>query len=170
MLKGLKIWQWEGDDLVTALIKEMNLVSVPLPLPDVLSSLTTGVVEAAYAPPIGIVALQWNTKIKFVVDFPLSYSIGAFLLSNKAWQSIPVKYQQIVKDAAKKCVEMANNNTIQDNIEALAAMKSQGVQFLKFPEKDTKIAKDLRVKIIAKLKGKLFSPEALSKLEKNLKG
>lgn len=170
MLKGLKIWQWEGDDLVTTLIKEMNLVSVPLPLPDVLSSLTTGVVEAAYAPPMGIVALQWNTKIKYIVDFPLSYSIGAFLLSNKAWSSIPVKYQKIVKDTAQKCIVEANANTIKDNIDALAAMKTQGVEFLKFPDEDIKTAKDLRKKTISKLKGKLFSPDALAKLEKNLKG
>lgn len=169
-LKGLKIWQWEGDDLVTALITEMNLVSVPLPLPDVLSSLTTGVVEAAYAPPMGIVALQWNTKIKYIVDFPLSYSIGAFLLSTKAWESIPAKYHKIVKDTSQKYVEIANLATVKDNVDALAAMKSQGVQFLKFPEKDIKTAKQLREKIIAKLKGKLFSADAFLRLEKIIKG
>src|SRR5690606_20117387 len=66
-LGGVKIWSWEGDKLVEAMIKELNLVSVPLPLPDVLSSLSTGIVQAAYAPPMGMLALQWNTKIKYIV-------------------------------------------------------------------------------------------------------
>ena len=55
-LKGLKIWSWHGDNLVDAMIKEMNLISVPAPLTDVLSSLSTGIIEAAYAPPLGILA------------------------------------------------------------------------------------------------------------------
>ena len=50
-LKGLKIWAWEGDQIVETMINSMNLIGVPLPLPDVLNSLQTGIVEAAYAPP-----------------------------------------------------------------------------------------------------------------------
>ena len=47
-LKGIKIWSWEGDELVKAMIESLELVSVPLALPDVLSSLSTGIINAAY--------------------------------------------------------------------------------------------------------------------------
>lgn len=62
-LKGVKIWSWEGDPLVEAMLESLDLVSVPLALPDVLSSLSTGIINAAYAPPLAILALQWHTKI-----------------------------------------------------------------------------------------------------------
>lgn len=55
-LKGLKIWAWEGDALVQAMVETLNLVSVPLSLPDVLNSLSTGIVDAAYATPLAIMA------------------------------------------------------------------------------------------------------------------
>ena len=78
------------------MIESMNLISVPLPLPDVLSSLSTGIIDAAYAPPLGILSLQWNTKVSHLIDFPLSYSIGAFLIGEKAWKKISPENQKIV--------------------------------------------------------------------------
>ena len=96
-MMGVKIWSWEGDELVSTMIESMKFVSVPLPLPDVLSSLSTGIIEAAYAPPLGILSLQWNTKIKYLIDFPTAFSIGALLISKKSWDKISAKDQIIFK-------------------------------------------------------------------------
>jgi TRAP-type transport system periplasmic protein len=167
-LKGIKIWSWEGDEIVSTMINTMNLVSVPLPLPDVLSSLSTGIIEAAYAPPMGMVALQWNTKIKYIVDFPIAYSVGAFLISDKAWKKVSAEHKQIVMDLSQKYMKKVNEGNIKDNADSLAAIKAAGVEFIKFPASDEKKAKTLRIDIETKLKGKLFTPEALSKLKQVL--
>jgi TRAP-type C4-dicarboxylate transport system substrate-binding protein len=163
-LSGLKIWSWEGDEMVSSMIEAMKLISVPLPLPDVLSSLSTGIVEAAYAPPLGMIALQWNTKIKYLLDFPLAFSVGAFLVSNKDWNKIPAELRAKVEGIAARHMGEVNKANAKDNDDALVVMKSQGVEFLKFPETDIQKAKALRSEIIKKLEGKLFSKEALTKL------
>lgn len=167
-LNGVKIWSWEGDKLVSAMIEEMKLVSIPLPLPDVLSSLSTGIIEAAYAPPLGIIALQWNTKIKYLVDFPIAYSVGAFLVSNKGWNKVPAAHRETVKKIANKYIAKVSKANIADNIAALESMKALGVKFTKFPDSDVQKGKALREKIVGKLKGKLFSEEAYKLLNKNL--
>jgi TRAP-type C4-dicarboxylate transport system substrate-binding protein len=167
-LNGVKIWSWEGDKLVSSMIEEMKLVSVPLPLPDVLSSLSTGIIEAAYAPPLGIVSLQWNTKIKYLVDFPIAYSVGAFLVSNKGWKKVPAKYQEVVKKISEKYIAKVSEANISDNEAALESMKQLGVKFSKFPDSDIATGKDLREKIVKKLEGKLFSSEALKILKTHL--
>lgn len=167
-LKGLKIWSWEGDKLVSSMISAMDLVSVPLPLPDVLSSLSTGIIQAAYAPPLGIVALQWNTKIKYLVDFPIAYSTGAMLVNQKNWKKIKPEHQKLIKEISAKYVDKVNTGNIKDNEEALAAIKSMGVKFLKFPDKDLAVAKKFRKEIIKKLKGDLFSAEAWDKFNSSL--
>lgn len=167
-MKGVKIWTWEGDKLVSSMVSAMNLVSVPLPLPDVLSSLSTGIVQAAYAPPLGIVALQWNTKVKYLVDFPLAYSTGAFLVSKKAWSKIKPEHQKIVKEISAKYVKDINVGNIKDNEDALAAIKGLGVEFVKFQDKDIKEAQKYRDSIVKKLKGDLFSAEAWNKLKSKL--
>ena len=169
-LKGLKIWSWPGDNLVEAMIKEMNLISVPAPLTDVLSSLSTGIIEAAYAPPLGILALQWNTKVKYLVEFPISYSIGAFLVHKDSWKKVPAEHQATVKEIVSKYVDVINGANKEDNKIALDEMKKSGVKFLKFSDEDIKKAELLRSKIISRLlsQGNLFSKDALTKLESEI--
>ena len=164
-IKSLKIWTWDGDPIVATLFESMNLIGVPLALPDVLASLSTGVVEAAYAPPIGIIALQWNTKVKYIVDFPISYSIGAFVITNSAWANIAPADQKIVSDIAKKYEKEINSGNTKDNDDAMAAIKSQKIEFVKFSDSEIKVAQGYRATMIKKLTGKLFSAEALKKLE-----
>lgn len=168
-LKGVKIWSWEGDQLVTNMIDAMKFVSVPLALPDVLASLTTGIVEAAYAPPIGILALQWNSKIKYVIDFPISFSVGAFVVSTQAWSKVSPANQKIIMDISKKYEAEINSQNAKDNADAITAMKAQKIEFIKFPEAEVKVAQSYRKEIINRLKGKMFSDEALTKLETELK-
>ncbi|MBC7539158.1 MAG: TRAP transporter substrate-binding protein DctP [Bacteriovorax sp.] len=167
-VKTVKIWSWEGDPVVNTMFDSMHLIGVPLALPDVLSSLTTGVIDAAYAPGIGIISLQWNTKIKYVIDFPISYSIGAFVITNDAWSKISPADQKLVSEISKKYEGEINNTNEKDNQEAFKSMKAQKIEFIKFSDADIKQAQGYRQDIIKKLKGKLFSEEALKKLEAEL--
>ncbi|MFN8369917.1 MAG: TRAP transporter substrate-binding protein DctP [Bacteriovoracaceae bacterium] len=170
-LKGVKIWSWEGDPLAAALIQTMKLVSVPLSLPDVLGALSTGMVEAAYSPPLAILALQWETKIKYFVDTPVTYSIGAFLVDNATWASIPLADQKIVEDVCRKYTDIANQATVKENQDVMATLKNLGVKVVKFPETDTNQAQKIRAGVIEKLvgKGKLISAEALKLFDETVK-
>ncbi len=167
--KSVKIWSWEGDPLVNKMMEVMQLIGVPLALPDVLSSLTTGVIDAAYAPGIGIISLQWNTKIKYVIDFPISYSIGAFVITSDSWAKINPADQKIVSEISKKYEGEINTTNLKDNEDAFNSMRAQKIEFLKFSDADIKQAQSYRQEIIKKLQGKLFSNIALEKLEAELK-
>jgi TRAP-type C4-dicarboxylate transport system substrate-binding protein len=168
-IKSLKIWSWDGDPVVSTLFESMKLIGVPLALPDVLSSLTTGVVEAAYAPPLGIIALQWNTKVKYIVDFPISYSVGAFVITTDAWGKMSPENQKIVAGIAKKYEEQINTTNGKDNEEAMKAMVAQKIELIKFKDSDIKTAQGYRQEIVNKLKGKLFSADILAKIDSEIK-
>lgn len=168
-MKTVKIWLWDGDPVVTTLFETMKLIGVPLALPDVLSSLSTGVIEAAYAPPLGAIALQWNTKVKYMVDFPISYSIGAFVLSTKSWEKVSAANKAITLEISRKFQNQINAGNSKDNDDAITAMKMQNIEFVKFKESDLKEAQGLREVMIQKLTGKLFSKEAVLKLNNFLK-
>jgi TRAP-type C4-dicarboxylate transport system substrate-binding protein len=168
-LQGIKIWSWDGDPLVAAMIESMNLVSVPLSLPDVLSSLSTGVIEAAYAPAVGIVALQWNTKIKYLLDFPISYSVGAFLLDSKSLSKTSAANIDLIKKLSMKHIQNINNANIADNKESLQLMKSSGVEFINFSKKDIEQGIKVRGQVLNTLKGKVISAKAIEMLQAELK-
>lgn len=168
-LKGIKIWSWEGDPLVGALLDTLQLVSVPLALPDVLSSLSTGIIDAAYAPPLAILALQWHSKIKYLVDFPTAFSIGALLVSEKTWSRIKPDHQQKILALAEKYVKDANQKSVGESEAARNQLKKSGIQFVSFPEADYKQAASVREKVLDKLRGKHLSPNIIQQLNQKAK-
>lgn len=169
-LKGIKIWAWEGDQLVESMIHALNLVSVPLALPDVLSSLSTGIIDAAYAPPLGILALQWHTKVKYLVDFPTAYSVGALLVSDKAWGKIKPEHQAKIMTAAKSFVAEANAKSVGENEMAREQLKKSGIQFVQFPEADVKQAASVRAQVLKDLQAKkFFSAKIVQDIDKAAK-
>lgn len=50
-LKSLKMWAWEGDPIAETLLRELGVSPIPLSMPDVMTSLQTGLIDAFYAPP-----------------------------------------------------------------------------------------------------------------------
>ena len=168
-LKGVKIWSWEGDPLVSSLLESLQLVSVPLALPDVLSSLSTGIINAAYAPPLAIIALQWHTKIKYLVDFPTAYSIGALLVSDKVWSKVKPDHQQKIISLSQKYISEANNKSVTENEIARDQLKKSGIEFVSFPEADYKQAASVRSQVINKLKNQYLSPQIIEKINQATK-
>jgi TRAP-type C4-dicarboxylate transport system substrate-binding protein len=169
-MKGVKIWAWEGDQLSRAMLESMELVSVPLSLPDVLPSLSTGIINAAYAPPLGILALQWQTKVKYLVDFPTTFSIGALLISDKIWTRISPEHQKKVQEISAKYVKEANDKSVVENEAARQQMKKGGIEFVSFPQEDYKKAAALRATVVQKLiSGNVMSAQMIQEFDKEVK-
>lgn len=164
-LRGIKMWAWEGDKIIRAMMDSLGLVSVPLALPDVMSSLSTGIIEAAYAPPLAILALQWQNKIKYIIDFPTAYSIGALLVSTKQWSKIKPEHQVKIKKMANKFVLEANKLAKIDNKKALETLKKRGVELVRFSKQDLEQAEQIRKDVIKKLEGVVLSKDILRKVE-----
>ena len=167
-MKGVKIWAWEGDELGKAMLESLSLISVPLALPDVLTSLSTGIIDSAYASPLAILALQWQSKIKYLVDVPVVYSFGAFLLGHKAWKKIKPADQKIITSIAKKYIRISNDATIKENGSSLTALKGQGIEFVEFPKTDIAQGVKVRGQVINKLTGNLFSKQGVDLFTKQL--
>ncbi len=168
-LKGVKAWAWEGDELSRAMIETLELVSVPLALPDVLSSLSTGIINAAYAPPLGILALQWHTKIKYLIDVPTTFSVGALLISDKVWARITPAHQKLIQDISAKYVKEANDKSLIENEEARTQMKKAGIEFITFPAEDMKKAATVRAGVLQKVSGSVIPAAIIQELDKEVK-
>lgn len=165
-LKGIKVWAWEGDKLVEAMVTSLKLTPVPLPITDVYSSFSTEVIDAAYGPALGISALQWNTKVKYLVDFPVAFSIGALVVSKKVWDKIAPADQVKVKTIAKKYVDEANKLAQVDNTKTLADLKKSGIEFVNFNKTDIDKADEMRNNAINILKKEVLSDSVLKMVDK----
>ena len=97
-LKGKKVWVPEGDSISYASMEALSLSPVTLPLTDVLTGLQTGLLDIVAMSPIGALVLQWHTKIKYITELPLVYTMGFMAIEKRAFEKISPADQAIVRE------------------------------------------------------------------------
>jgi TRAP-type C4-dicarboxylate transport system substrate-binding protein len=167
-LKNVKMWMWEGDPLAEAVFKSMGANAIPLSITDVLTSLQTNLIEAVYTSPLACVTLQWYTRVKYMMDVPLTNSFGAILLSKKTYDKIQPEYQKILVEKGRENMKRLVQLSRQSNQESIELMKKNGIQIVKIPEANLKGFHEAARKARNDLVGKLYSAELLSRVEKAL--
>jgi TRAP-type C4-dicarboxylate transport system substrate-binding protein len=126
-LKGKKAWLPENDPIGKVLIEETSLSPVPLGLADVLTGLQTGLVDVVTGPPVAAVALQWFTKVKYAIEFPVVYTFGCMVISDRAWSTLSADDKVVVGEVLVEMTRTLDQRARQDNRSARAALETQGV-------------------------------------------
>jgi len=127
-LSNARMWIWAGDPLAEVFFKAFGISPIPLAAPDVLTSLQTGVIDAAYNSPLGCLALQWFTRVDYMTEVPISHGLGAALISKKALRKISAEDRAVLEDVAGPILRDLTETTRIQNLEAIAEMKKEGVQ------------------------------------------
>lgn len=135
-LRQQKVWVPEGDEISRTAFEALGVSPIPLPLPDVLTGLQTGLIDTVATSPVGAIALQWHTRIKYLTDMPLLYLYGTLVIQERAFNRLSEKDRTIVQSALEKAFQQANQQSRQDNKNALQALKNQGIQFIQPPPED----------------------------------
>ncbi len=168
-MKKEKMWVWEGDPIALAAYKALGVNPVPLSVVDVMQSLQTGMINGVYGPPLGVVALQWHSKLKHIYPVPIAESTGAVLVSKKFYDALPADQQKLLTDVSAKHLLRLNELTNAENDKALEALKKQGLDLAADPGPATRRKyEELGTAARKELAGKLFSAELLAKFEKEL--
>jgi TRAP-type C4-dicarboxylate transport system substrate-binding protein len=161
-LKGQKIWQWGDDQLVGAMFKKLGLNGVPLGVPEVDGSLTSGRISACYGSPIAAVALQWYTKIKYMTSMPMSFAIGATVVSLESLKKMSPEDQKAVEQIGKSASKKLRKVIRKANEDAKNTMTRKGVTVVQTPvamiDQFTKMAAEVQTQ----LTGKVYSKEELA--------
>lgn len=159
-LKGTKPWLWE-DEIVKSMFKKLGLSGVPLGVPEVDPALTSGRITACYGSPVAAVALQWYTKIKYMQSEPMSFGIGATVVSKKALEKISADDQKTVLEIGRSASKKLRKTLRKANEDAKKTMERKGVKITTTsPEvlaKFEAVAKDVE----KELTGKVFSKAEL---------
>jgi TRAP-type C4-dicarboxylate transport system substrate-binding protein len=92
-MKSSRVWLWQGDPMGQAFFDASGISPVPLSIIDVYTSLSTGLIDTVYAPPLGAIALQWFTKTPYVSTVPLTDGIGGLIVSKRFFDSLPKDLQ-----------------------------------------------------------------------------
>jgi TRAP-type C4-dicarboxylate transport system substrate-binding protein len=131
-LKGKRVWVPEGDSISYASMEALSLAPVTLPLTDVLTGLQTGLIDIVAMSPIGALVLQWHTKIRYVTEIPLVYTVGFMAIDKRAFKKLSEADQQVVREVMKATYENFDRVNLEDNHEARDALLNTGIESVPF--------------------------------------
>ena len=137
-LKAAKVWVPQGDRIAEAGFKAGGVTPIPLPLADVYTSLQTGLIDTAANTPAGAIAFQWHTKIKHMVDLPLTYVVGILVIDKKVVEGLSADDRKALNEelgAAFTRLEKINRD---DNAQARGALEKQGITIFAPNAEETK--------------------------------
>jgi TRAP-type C4-dicarboxylate transport system substrate-binding protein len=160
-LKGQKLWMWGDDQIVGAMFKKMGLNGVPLGVPEVDAGLTSGKINAAYTSPVAAVALQWYSKVKFMTSMPMSYGIGATVMSIKSFEKLSVEDRKTVETIAKAHSKKLRKVIRKANEDAKTTMIKKGITVVQTPVAMISDFEKAAQETWKDLTGKVYSKEEL---------
>lgn len=133
-LKGKKVWVPEGDSVSYDSMEALSLSPVTLPLTDVLTGLQTGLIDIVAMSPIGALVLQWHTKVKYMTELPLAYTLGFMAIEKRAFNKLSAEDQAIVRDVMETTYRNFDKANLDDNRGARDALINAGIESVPYEE------------------------------------
>ena len=107
----MKLFTSAGDDLTVQWYKANGFQPVPLSSADMLSSLTTGMIEAVPVTPLSALSFQWYRYTPYMLDVGISPLVGATIVTRKAWDAISEADRTQLMAAAQKTEDALPNGS-----------------------------------------------------------
>lgn len=167
-LRSTKMWMWEGDPLAKALFNSLNLSPIPLAITDVITSLQTGLINSIYVSPLGIIALQWFQKVKYMLDIPMADATGAILITKKQYDRISPDLQKLLKNTFEVNTSRLLEIIRKDNKDSIKVLKEAGITFVSMNDKGVKELEDAGEMVRKLLVGELYSAELLQDVTREI--
>ncbi len=165
-LKDVKMWMWEQDPVAEAMFKAMRISPIPLSITDVLTSLQTKLIDGVYTSPYAVIALQWFTRVKYMLNVPLADASGAIVISKTKYDELPPDLQRILLANGKRFMKQLTQSSRQENSKSIETLKKHGVTVIDSPAAEVlksydEIGKEARRLLV----GRLYPQELLNKVE-----
>jgi len=132
-MRKQKVWIPDNDPTLLEAIRAFGVNPIPLSIADVRAGLQTGLINTVASPPIGAVALQWHTQIKYLTNEPFLYIYGLLAVDRKAFEKISPFDQRVFREIMGRVFRDLDRLNRQDNVKALEALRKQGIEFVKVP-------------------------------------
>jgi TRAP-type transport system periplasmic protein len=167
-LKSQKVAGNPDQQSLIQAFKEMGYQQVPVAIPDVLSSLNSGLIEAMYSSPIAVGGFQWFGLAKYMCDLKIAPFVGGIILSEAAWKKIPENIKPALLVSVKKIESDLDQNVRSMEDDAIKTMQTYGLIITHAtPEAEVLWNKEF-YEGNQKILGKTFSKEMYDSISKYL--
>jgi TRAP-type transport system periplasmic protein len=130
-LKGIKLYTSAGDDRMTQWYKANGFQPRAMAMTDVLTGLTTGMIEGLPTPPVAALAFQWNRQTPYMLDIGLAPVVGATVITKKTWLRISDADRVKLAESALAVEKRLQVDVPKQDAFAVLLMQQQGLTVTK---------------------------------------
>jgi TRAP-type transport system periplasmic protein len=123
-----KVFAWEGDPKSVDAWRAAGFSPVVLSSTDVVPSLQTGMINCITNVPLYILTTRLFEKADAMVDLPWGFIYGATIIRKDAWEKIAPEVRSKLQAIAVELGLKVDAEVRKLNVDAVAAMKKQGLQ------------------------------------------
>lgn len=167
-LKKLKMAGSDVDPAMFEAWKDLGFTVLPIPLSEIGTALSSGMVEACYNVLLGATAYQLYTVVDYMMDFPISPVIGAFVLSSRTWNRIDDELKPELRRIAQAAADELYKNTNELEKEALEVLKDRGVTVVPIPKDAREEWRTEFERGMEMIMGKSFSEKVYNLIKKHV--
>jgi TRAP-type C4-dicarboxylate transport system substrate-binding protein len=130
-LKGIKLFTSAGDERMVQWYKANGFQPVALAMTDILTSLTSGMIEGMPAPPAAANAFQWFRQTKFMLDIGIAPVVGAVVVTKPTWNKLPEADRAAFLASARAMEQRLEVEIPKQDTASIAEMQKRGLTVVK---------------------------------------
>jgi TRAP-type C4-dicarboxylate transport system substrate-binding protein len=130
-LKRVKLWTSAGNDRMVQWFKANGFEPRAMAMTDILTGLTTGMLEGLPTTPLAAMLFQWDRQTPYMLELGLGPVIGATVITAKAWNAIPAADRPKLLASADTVAAKLRVDVPKQDADAIATMTKRGLTITK---------------------------------------
>ncbi len=130
-LKAIKLYTSAGNDRMVQWFKANGFEPRAMAMTDIMTGLTTGMIEGLPTPPLAAMLFQWYKQTPFMLDIGLAPVVGATVVTKRAWNAISAADQEKMLAAAKGVDDRLRVEVPKQDLMAVGLMSASGLTVTK---------------------------------------
>ncbi len=164
-LRTVRPWVWPDNPVMVEFMRVVGATGVPAGLLEVLPGLQTNRLDTVTSSALGVVALQWGTRLRYATSEASSVVVGALVVSKPRTDSLPADLQQALRATATEMSGPVTRDVRRMDDQAQAALVSHGMTVVDtrpYAAEWAAVQRDTR----NRLAGRLYTRELLARVER----
>ncbi len=155
-LKTIKLYTSAGNDRMVQWFKANGFEPRPMAMTDIMTGLTTGMIEGLPTPALAAQLFQWYRQTPYMLDIGLAPVIGASIVTKKAWAAIPAADRPRLLEAASGVEKRLQADVPKQDQAAVADLMKRGVTVTKADGAEWRAQADALAKT---MRGEMVPPD-----------
>jgi len=130
-LKKTRLWTSSGNDQMVQWFKANGFEPRAMSMTDIMTGLTTGMVDAVPTTPLAALLFQWYKQTPNMLDIGLTPVVGAGVVTKKAWNTIAAADREKLLVAAAGLQKRLQDDVPKQDAVAITEMQRRGMTVAK---------------------------------------